>query len=260
VVSDETGKKGDEKPAENRDEAAREQQPVAAAQIGQVEKKKSENNCCGPSEGKHWIERVIEGTTLLLALGAAIASALSAKYSGDQATAAREANKLTQTNLRTQNRPWLGLSGPINVVSPLTFDADGATLKFDLPIKNGGGSPAKDVYTVVSPIIGVLLPNGPIPPGNVIQAKFGPWCDPDSVRKANFGALVLPGDFFPSDPNLAAPKIPKTTFTPTAWGEVEAWFGICVGYKDQFNEPHATVTVLEYWTNLTTESRLSPKA
>jgi hypothetical protein len=76
--------------------------------------------------------------TAYIASQALYESRRSADEAHGQADAARNANQI----LLDSQRPWMGFSGHIQIVLPLTFDGFGAHVKVGIPIKNGGASPA----------------------------------------------------------------------------------------------------------------------
>jgi hypothetical protein len=192
--------------------------------------------------------KIIDAITLIAALVAAAASAVAAIFGGLQADAARQANIISQKNLATQNRPWVSLTSPIVILKPLIFDEHGASLEIKLPVKNGGSSPAKEVAVFANLVVGSLFADGPVPSAATIQAVFSLPCDASSVRSLRTGVLLLPGETTPEE--ISSPKLSKarSAFRPsTSRVGTDAYVGLCIAYKDQFDEPHATFVIYQYF-------------
>jgi hypothetical protein len=198
--------------------------------------------------------------TITLAAGALFAAIVSAylsnqaleaaiqaaKEAGKQAGAAVTANEMSQKLLIAQNRPWVGPFGDVEILSPVTFDATGATLTARAPIKNTGNSFAKNTVMLRRMIVGPLFQGGIVPPSNVIMDQFGLPCrDTNFIKAQPYGALLLPNATW-SESQMTWNEL-RNNFRPASEIGTNLWIAFCIAYKDQFDEPHGTFVVLAFF-------------
>jgi len=171
----------------------------------------------------------------------------------DEATRGTKAMQGQLQVMDAARRPWVVPDfSETKITKPLTFDKEGATLRFVMPAKNGGSSIALGTHieTVfnISPL--------PFPAAGPVQ-KFrdeairamGGMCNPQSVLTMGFvqGRIALPGDQFPLEPTDESTTVKRQQFKfNPAGGDISAWLPFCIGYIDDVGRPHGTGVILIY--------------
>jgi hypothetical protein len=167
-------------------------------------------------------------------------------YASRQWEALLEANKITTASLLTSHRPWVAIDGNIKSVTDVSF-ADGkvhATVAYS--IKNFGSSPALAMTQFGG------LSAGPL--DNYAGASGCPKAADVKRATTGFGLLLVPGATFDiQSREMSGDIITKRAVTtpdfvlkrfglhpPLNDGSVAVIVTVCLVYKDEFDQPHAT--------------------
>jgi len=175
-----------------------------------------------------------------------------AYYAWSEAQIGTKAMQDQLTEMKNARRPWVSFNtGDIEISRPLTFDDNGASLDFKVPMKNGGSSIAIGVHVEATLHVAPLPAfNGPIQVARqVVLANMNGACSPQTIAglaRAE-GRILLPseGDIVPSSPGGSTVKKDQFRFNSQS-GDVSVWIPYCVGYLDDVGNPHGTGTLLYY--------------
>jgi hypothetical protein len=141
-------------------------------------------------------------------------------------------------------QPFVGIDEKeITINKPLTFDADGARINFDLWFHNTGKSAAINTSSLARELSIAPLVEFPIPPqGPAAQLSGAINCNKGIASIfTSMGTIILPGAG--SKYNLDK-TIKRETFRLDSNGMVSAWFPLCIVYKDDGGRVHGTGFIL----------------
>jgi hypothetical protein len=244
--------------SENTDDAKNPSTPLST----QITPEAKPTNChceisCKPE--KDWWDRTKPWVEIFGAVVLALYTYYSAKMycaTKQSANAADKAANIAQSTLEVAYRPWMGITKPISVSSPLVFDSDGAHVRvIGFTTKNSGNSPAINASMQSEVVIRPpdATPHGPFDWINQ-DAVFR--CSPElsrTMRKINFGVIILPGvedSYRELRWDIKKQEIPNVAV-------VEVWVIGCIAYSDQFGKQHGTSFVYLYLAD-GKESRVAP--
>lgn len=148
------------------------------------------------------------------------------KISRDAANSSMEQTKIATEGLQRSNRAWIGLIGPVKIVTPLTFDGNSVHCKIRLSVKNIGVSPAINTCSTCE----LIVKPYPSPDPRTFIATV----DQDFLKMAtnNMGITVIPGEPI----QLATTEIRGTM--PEKRSDVSVWLNGYFGYRDEFEAIH----------------------
>jgi hypothetical protein len=221
-----------------------------------------EHQICGEGEAKNdcasyniilysaWLlAKATDHWSALVAAGATVAIAwftLTLRNSTEKlfiatdiaAAAAKRSTEIVEEELLRTRRAWVGIHGTIQAVNPLTFDDSGARGAIKMIVKNGGDSPAIGFHVVYNVSIRPFPHDDP--------RQFLMQADPNSILQFshNMGRLVLPNEV--SEMPSYEFNVPRTAFGIGPNGNVSVWLTGYIGYRDEFDLPHATTFLFRY--------------
>lgn len=162
----------------------------------------------------------------------------SAEQAKRSATAAETANKLAMSAMRQAQRPWIGpdIKTPV-ITGPILIDQRGIiTTSYQLTAVSYGNFGANNInfwaQLYVAQDIKTIWD----------RAKYA--CSV-ATGNPNMGRVMFPGQeriMTNPWPALAMDVIPNTNATPPQ-KEYQVYLLTCIGYRDQFREPHHTGTI-----------------
>jgi len=150
---------------------------------------------------------------------------------------AKEANETARNALMTAQRPWVGISEPIIIDKPLTFDSEGALVVFRVTLDNVGNSPANGAFPIADVLLGESF-------DEVIE-KQREVCSSRAMIQY-FGTIMLPGQKVTSEPINVLVNWPKIRLNKD--GETFIWLVGCVRYWDQFKTLRRTAILYVFET------------
>jgi hypothetical protein len=163
-------------------------------------------------------------------------------------TPIREGTEVTKRQLDeliADRRPFAGIDPTeITINKPLTFDAQGASIDFDLWFRNTGKSAAINTGSLASRELSISpLVEFPIPPqGPAAQLASAINCDKNIANAfTSVGTIILPGAHTKYNVNKT---IPRANFRLDPSGLVSAWYPLCIVYKDDEGYLHGTGFIL----------------
>ena len=162
------------------------------------------------------------------------------------AEAVKIQSEVAMQALHGSHRPWVAVSDPIAVNSPLTLKSqispDTAELNASFYMKNVGASPAFNVVVITSLTTIPLV-------SFVMQAKS--QCDNEltvialkSLMERRLGTMILPNDGVQKKGKVVSKDIRDQA------RKTSVWLNVCIGYSDEFNSFHMTGQSLQFQNNL----------
>jgi hypothetical protein len=148
----------------------------------------------------------------------------------------------SQKEFTSSHRPWVNVSGSVQIAGPLVFENTGAHVSVSYVLKNGGTAPALGTIQINKGLIVGPMPRTPEEIRQTIDCSkptiLPPSGLPGTIANAsNIGLLILPGDADEiKDYTLATQRnqpVPST-------GLQEVWFPLCIRYKDERGDFHGT--------------------
>lgn len=166
-------------------------------------------------------------TIAVCTMFAVVIAAIYTFYAGKQWGAIEDANRIS----RLSQRPWVGLSdSPPGLQTQLSLDSEAnANLEYRIVVKNFSNNAAQGVFAG-----GWLNITSDL---KKLMAQQKNRCSgPDNVI---FGAVLFPGsDRFVAESGDEVLRKNMDGFD--GFGRVEAWFTVCVAYKDQYGRTYHT--------------------
>jgi hypothetical protein len=147
-----------------------------------------------------------------------------------------------------ESRPVVGFDeADISITKPFNFSDDGATISFNVPVKNVGKSVALGIETFSRLQVGYLVPEGKVYSLRDIQDSLERWvgCTPALAKTFNGpGSLILPNGHLDISRDEKATRSAFTTDPTTKM--VNPFLSFCVIYRDDGGHSHGTGAILQF--------------
>lgn len=108
----------------------------------------------------------------------------------EAAMAAKAGNLLNRDSFVAEQRPWVSF-GPINLISGISYDANGATLTIRFVVKNTGRTPAAGMW-INALISGTMM-------GNPTERAANFIAENKARQRVSWGHMLFPDDTFVQD-------------------------------------------------------------
>jgi hypothetical protein len=141
-----------------------------------------------------------------------------------------------RNEFRSSHRPWVNVD-QLQLNGPLVFDADGVHVSVSFALKNGGAAPASGTLIFGSKLL--VRETMPVIAEDIRRVID---CEPTAANGFSAtsdvaGYLMLPGETRELED--------FTVHTPTgqlfpAFSAQEVWLPLCIRYKDDMGQAHAT--------------------
>lgn len=160
------------------------------------------------------------------------------EVSRNAANAAMEQAKISTDALQRSNRAWLGLAGPVEMITPLSFDKNNVCCNIRLTVKNVGASPAVGTCLTCKLIVGPHPPHDPRTYITVVDEGF------IQAATIGFGIPVIPGDPM----QWSTIEFREPINQNSGQSDVSIWLTGYFWYKDEFGFQHSSSFLFSFVT------------